>query len=254
MNNHSIAESVKYHRQNKGYSQEELSLRTNVTVRTIQRIEKAEVNPHLNTIKLLAAALEVEVNDLLPLDNPKEETIKKKWLLLLHATPLLGMFIPLCNVLLPLFIWIHKREDNPIYDTHGIKIINFQITALLLTALSFVSLLTIEKWGFIIFICTVPVCIGIIIFNIVYVLKSDKCYYPLSIPFLKFRAEGSVSKIILLAAILSLGSCVRLNAQKIERVDGSKISKDSLTQKIDQWAADAHVQGLALAIFSKREP
>ena len=53
MGSKSIAEMLKYHRQAKGFSQEELSSRTNVTVRTIQRIENAEVNPHLNTVVLL---------------------------------------------------------------------------------------------------------------------------------------------------------------------------------------------------------
>ena len=131
MTTQSIAKNLTYYRRSKGYSQEELSKRTNVTVRTIQRIENAEVNPHLNTIKLLAAALDIEVDELLPLKNPKQETIRKKWLLLLHATPLLGMFIPPCNVLIPLFLWIHKREDSPLYDQHGRKIINFHITFLL---------------------------------------------------------------------------------------------------------------------------
>ncbi|MGJ8667203.1 MAG: serine hydrolase [Patiriisocius sp.] len=254
MNNQSIADRLKYLRKSKGFSQEELSLRTNVTIRTIQRIEKAEVNPHLNTIKLLAAALEVEVNELIPLENPKEETIKKKWLLLLHATPLLGIFIPLCNVLLPLFIWIHKREDNPIYDKHGIKIINFQITALLLAALSFVSLLTIEKWGFIFFIATVPVCIGVVIFNIIYVLKKEKCYYPLSIPFLKFKQSGVLSSIIFLVGIFVLGSCTVNKNENVERLDGSTISKDSLTHRIQQLATNSDVQGLGVVIFNNKQP
>lgn len=150
MNNSSIGERLKYQRKIKGYSQEELAHRTNVTVRTIQRIEKEEVSPHLNTIKLLAVALDIEVDELVPLENPKEETIKKKWLLLMHATPLAGLFLPLLNVLIPVFLWIHKREDNPMYNEHGIKVINFQITVLILAVLSFVGLLTIEKWGFII--------------------------------------------------------------------------------------------------------
>ena len=162
MNNPSLAERLVYHRKNKGYSQEELSNQTNVTIRTIQRIENAQVNPHLNTIKLLAVALDVEVSELLPLSNPKEETTKKKWLLLLHATPLLGLFLPLFNVLIPLFLWIHKREDNPVYNKHGIRIINFQITALLLALAAFVCLLTIPKWGFFIFIATVPTCLSLI--------------------------------------------------------------------------------------------
>ena len=164
MSNTSIGERLQYHRQIKRYSQEDLAHRTHGTVRTIQRIEKEEVSPHLNTIKLLAVALEIEVDELFPLDDPKEETVKKKWLLLMHATPLAGIFLPLLNVLIPLFLWIHKREDNPIYNEHGIKVINFQITVLILAVLSFVSLLTIEKWGFFIFISVVPICIGIIIF------------------------------------------------------------------------------------------
>ena len=60
MTTQSVAKNLSYYRKSRGYSQEELSKRTNVTVRTIQRIENAEVNPHLNTIKLLAAALDVD--------------------------------------------------------------------------------------------------------------------------------------------------------------------------------------------------
>ena len=46
---------------------------------------------------------------------------------------------------------------------------------------------------------------------------------------------------------------LRLN-QEIERIDGSLISKDSITRKIDQLAKDANVQGMAVAIFSNKQP
>src|SRR5690606_37616833 len=118
MENQSIGKNLVYQRKLKGYSQEELSDKTSVTIRTIQRIEKEEVSPHLQTVKLLATALEIEVKDLLILEDPKEETIQKKWLLLMHGTPFLGFVLPLFNILLPLFLWIHKREDNRIYDLH----------------------------------------------------------------------------------------------------------------------------------------
>ncbi|MEB8346808.1 serine hydrolase [Flavobacteriaceae bacterium KMM 6898] len=249
MNNQSLAERLKYYRKSQGFSQEELSNKTNVTVRTIQRIEKAEVNPHLNTIKLLAVALNILVSELLPLQNPKEETIKKKWLLLLHATPLLGIFIPLSNVLLPLFIWIHKREDNTIYNKHGVKVINFQITVLLLAILAFTCLLTIEKWGFIIFITTLPICIAVVIFNIIYVLQKEKCYYPLSIPFLKFKQVGS----ILLLTMLAFSSCTTNDKQDIKRINGSTISKDSITQRINQLISDADVTGLSVSVFNNNK-
>tara|TARA_R110002051_G_scaffold325872_1_gene432762 strand:- start:13041 stop:13343 length:303 start_codon:yes stop_codon:yes gene_type:complete len=38
------------------------------------------------------------------------------------------------------------------------------------------------------------------------------------------------------------------------RIDGSKVTKDSITQKIDQLATNAHVQGLAVAIFNNNQP
>jgi len=246
-----VAKNLSYYRKSRGFSQEELSRRTNVTVRTIQRIENAEVNPHLNTIKLLAAALDIEVEELLPLKNPKEETIRKKWLLLLHATPLLGMFIPPCNVLIPLFLWIHKREDNPIYDEHGRKIVNFQISAVLLVALSFVSLVTIEKWGFFLFISTIPLCIGIVIFNIIYALQKEKCFYPLAIPFLR---GGTIRTVALLFLLAVYGNCSPQAQTKIERLDGSKVHKDSISAKIEQLMKGGNVQGMAVAVFDGKEP
>ena len=98
METQSIAKNLVYQRKLKGYTQEELSEKTQVTIRTIQRIEKGDVNPHLQTVKLLATALSVEVDDLLILENPKEEIILTKWLILLHSTPFLGFIIPFANI------------------------------------------------------------------------------------------------------------------------------------------------------------
>ncbi|MEM1258092.1 MAG: serine hydrolase [Bacteroidota bacterium] len=251
MTTQTIAKNLSYYRKRRGYSQEELSKRTNVTVRTIQRIENAKVNPHPNTIKLLAAAVDIEVEELLPLKNPKQETLRKKWLLLLHATPMLGIFIPPCNILIPLFLWIHKREDNPIYDRHGRKIINFQITALLLVVLSFVSLVTIQQWGFFIFIATIPLCLAIVIFNIIYALQKEKCFYPLSIPFLRSNAIKTVGLLTMLAIS---GSCVSQPQHMVERLDGSTVNKSAITAKINLLMNEANVQGMAVALFDKRQP
>ncbi|GMN06130.1 hypothetical protein MTsPCn5_15190 [Croceitalea sp. MTPC5] len=254
MENQSIGKNLIYQRKLKGYSQEDLSAKTEVTVRTIQRIEKGDVNPHLQTVKLLATALDINVDELLNLENPKEEAIQKKWLLLLHGTPLLGFVLPFCNVLFPLFLWIHKREDNTLYDRHGAKIVNFQITALLLYALSFVALLTVDKWGFIIFISVVPLCVLIVLANIVYAVKEYKCYYPLAIPFLKFKGSKTIKSVLLLFTLLAFANCVPQKTEGISRLDGTEISKDSLTKKINQLVTDAQVQGVAVAIFDNKQP
>ncbi len=47
----------------KGWSQEELAQMCNLSVRTIQRIERGQ-NPSLETLKALAAVFEIEVSDL----------------------------------------------------------------------------------------------------------------------------------------------------------------------------------------------
>ncbi len=255
METQSIAKNLLYQRKLKGYTQEELSEKTHVTVRTIQRIEKGDVDPHLQTVKLLANALNIKVEDLLILENPKEETILKKWLLLLHATPFLGFIIPLANILFPLFLWIHKREDNTIYNIHGVKIINFQITVSILYLLSFVALLTIEKWGFYLFISVIPFSVTVMIINIIKSINTHQCYYPLSIPFINNKESKLPSKMMLLVltGMLCLTSCITKNTHKIVRLDETEIAQDSLTTKINQLMKEASVHGMAVAVFNENK-
>lgn len=198
MNTSSLSKNLTYHRKLKGMSQEKLSEHSGVTVRTIQRIEGGEVNSHMHTLKLLAEALEIGVQELLPLENPKEEAIQKKWLLLLHSTPLLGAILPLANILVPVFIWIHKREDNLIYDQQGRAVINFQITITLLFVLSLLSLVLMpfirHGFGAGSLFSILVVYFGVLLLNIICivantftVLSSGKYYYPFSIPFFRKR-------------------------------------------------------------------
>ena len=185
MKTKSISENLIYQRKLKGLTQEDLSDKTTVGVRTIQRIEKGDVQPHLQTVKLLAVGLEVNVDDLLVLDNPNEEVIERKWMLLFHGTPFVGLIIPFANVLIPLFIWISKANDNKIYDAHGRAVINFHCT---INLLIIISLLLFFPFPGINFFGTGAVFLyGIIvsIMNISSALSSQTYNYPLSIPFLK---------------------------------------------------------------------
>ena len=195
MEKRTIGKNLAYQRKLKGYTQDILSEKANVTIRTIQRIEKDEVKPQIQTIKLLSNALEIEVEDLMILENPKEETLQSKWLLFLHGSPLLGFVFPF-SVLFPLFIWLHKREDNPIYNQHGIKVINFQLSVTILYVLAFISLITVEKWGFIFFIAVVPFNILVITYNVFRAITAQKCFYPLSLPFLKHSTNNNIKRIL----------------------------------------------------------
>jgi transcriptional regulator with XRE-family HTH domain len=59
MKQQTLKENLVYQRKLKGFTQDELSERTTIGVRTIQRIEKGEVQPHLQTVKLLAVGLDI---------------------------------------------------------------------------------------------------------------------------------------------------------------------------------------------------
>ena len=188
MKQQTLKENLLYQRKLKGFTQDELSERTTVGVRTIQRIEKGEVQPHLQTVKLLAVGLDIEVDDLLVLDNPNEEIIKRKWMLLLHGSPFFGLIIPFANVLIPLFLWISKAEDNKIYDEHGRAIINFHCTINLFLIISLLLFFPFPGHNF--FVTGVVFLFGVIfsIKNLMSALSSHTYYYPLSIPFLKPKA------------------------------------------------------------------
>lgn len=254
METQSIAKNLVYQRKLKGYTQEELSEKTQVTVRTIQRIEKGVVNPHLQTIKLLATALNVEIEDLLIIENPKEETLLKKWLILLHGTPFLGFIIPLANILIPLFIWIHKRDDNKIYYNHGVKIINFQITMSILYVFSFVALVTIEKWGFFLFISILPFSVVVMLFNIIISFNSQKCYYPLSIPFLNTKKRSPIIKsTTLVICLFLLSTSVYGQKTEVKKLDGSTITTNQIDRIITKLMDTANVQGLSLGILNNKK-
>lgn len=187
MKSQSINETLLFQRKLKGLTQSELSDQSGIAIRTIQRIEKGEAQPHMQTIKLLAEALNVSIDELVVLENPKEESIKRKWMLLIHASPFSGFIIPLANVLFPLFTWMGKAEDNPIYDKHGREVVNFYSSLNLYLILSLLLFFIIPGYNY--FITAAIILFGIIvgIRNIFSSLSDGSCYYPISLPFMKTK-------------------------------------------------------------------
>lgn len=259
----SIASNLVYQRKLKGLTQKDLSDKTNVTVRTIQRIEKGETEPHLQTVKLLAAALEIEIDELIPLQDPKRENIQKKWLLMFHSTPFIGFVLPFFNVFIPLFLWIHKREDNEVYYDHGRKVINFQISLIIYILLIIIPPFIFGRifpfYGsgqlfFLLLIGAFLFAVIVMIFNIYSALKSNKCYYPLAIPFISKKKNGNSGTKTAALIIFFLFSCVgSVNSQNIERIDGSMISEDSLTSHIEYLMEEASIPGAGVSVFNDSE-
>lgn len=160
----------------KGITQEDLAEKTDISVRTIQRIESGEVDPRAYTLQAIATALEVDFEVLATSEAEAQETLHKKssrWLPLLHLSGLLLLIVP------PIILWIVKRDEVPNIRKHAIDVINFQLSMTLY--LLPCALLSIYP---------VLIALGvysqvIIVVNTVKVTNQQLYKYPLSIRFLK---------------------------------------------------------------------
>jgi len=106
-------------RQQKGWTQEQLAEKCEVSPRTIQRIESGEVDPRAYTLQCLSEALEF--------DFMEEATSNENlWLAVLH----LSSAVPL--LVIPLLVWSWKKTQSYKIDKQGRDVLNFQITMMLL--------------------------------------------------------------------------------------------------------------------------
>ena len=173
-------ELIKQLRQKKGITQEELAAKTDISVRTIQRIESGEVDPRAFTLQSIASALEVDFE---VLASTESEVIEKaivqennKWLPVLHLSGLLLMIIP------PIILWIWKRDKVENIEKHAFDVINFQLS---------MSLYLLPCLLFSIYPIAVLLALYsqiMIIVNTMKVTNHQPYNYPLTIRFMKQRA------------------------------------------------------------------
>ena len=125
MDKTAIAKKIIHYRKLKGITQEALSELTGLNVRTIQRIESGEVDPRLYTLKSIADALSVSLEELLP--EPTQHELNQ--IAVLHITPAGFFLFPVVgNLLLPFIFWMLKREEINGINRHGKDILNSQLT------------------------------------------------------------------------------------------------------------------------------
>ncbi|WP_439130720.1 helix-turn-helix domain-containing protein [Polaribacter sp.] len=118
------SEKIKEFRLKRGFSQEQLAEISNISIRTIQRMEKGETRPKGDSLKKIAMALETTTENLL-------ETDKKEDLGLLSLIVISGisyLIHPFLGILLPVLLWFFKKNKIINADLTGKRVINFQIT------------------------------------------------------------------------------------------------------------------------------
>ena len=112
-----------------------------------------------------------------------QTTEEKQTGMFLHLSQLLNFLIPFGGVIAPIVIWQMKKDEVPALDAHGKMIVNWMISGLIYSVVSFV--LAFVLIGFLGFIA---LAIMGVVFPIVGAIKANNgelWEYPLTIKFLK---------------------------------------------------------------------
>lgn len=118
---------IKELRIKKGFTQEDLAEKTEVSVRTIQRIENGEVDPRAYTLQMIAKALDVDYS--LFVDEEKDnkelqDVNNNNWLGVLHLSGLLPLFFP------TMILWNKKKHKTKDMTNHFRAALSMQLCIL----------------------------------------------------------------------------------------------------------------------------
>ncbi|WP_289055064.1 helix-turn-helix domain-containing protein [Carboxylicivirga marina] len=127
MENKNLANKVKELRELIGYTQEQLSEESKLSLRTIQRIESGQSIPKGDTLMRLTKSLGVTTEYFL-IEKKNEN---KGYLMLINLSALFFIVHPILGLIIPLIMWIFGREKIACVEKTGKQIVNFQLTWIL---------------------------------------------------------------------------------------------------------------------------
>jgi transcriptional regulator with XRE-family HTH domain len=132
-------------RNRKGLTQEKLSDLSKINLRTLQRIEKGTTQPRNDTLNNICQVLDVNIEDILDY-NRKDDL---KFIKYFHLSVLACLFFPLGSVILPLVLWLTKRDKIVGLNEQGINVLNFQILWSIFFYFSFIlwGILSLSHWS-----------------------------------------------------------------------------------------------------------
>ena len=137
MKNKNFANRIKELRVRKGLSQEELSEKTGLSLRTIQRIENGETEPRGDSLKRLTASLGVSPDEIIDWHLVEDNNV----LCILNLSQIGFIIFPFLGIVIPMAIWILKKDKIIDVDKTGKSILNFQITWTVILFLTFLFFL-----------------------------------------------------------------------------------------------------------------
>lgn len=184
-------------RKAKGLSQEKLSDEAKINLRTLQRIEKGETNPHGDTILRISKALNIPIEELMNYGAVENTAYIKS----MHFSALIFLFFPTGNILLPLILWLTRKNEIQNLSFFAKNLMNFQITWTIMVGLPFIWIFVCRLFNLNFsspstlispFFFIVVYLLFFYIFNILYLVivgnlltKKKKNYFPIAIRFIR---------------------------------------------------------------------
>lgn len=164
----------------KGFTQDQLANNSNISIRTIQRIEKGLSKGSTYTLKELAKTLEISNWKLLleesnSLNVPKiNKTIRKFDVRLMNLSSLAIVVIPLSNFILPLILYTKAKREA---DENTKKILSFQLlwtffTILLMLLMPFLLIIAFDLAKPEIIFILVSIYFLLVAINVFFVLNT----------------------------------------------------------------------------------
>lgn len=166
-------------------TQEELSDKSGISVRTIQRIESGN-EPKGQTLKILAKTLAIKESELLEKEATHIE-LNSTLLKIINLSSLPFTVIPPANIVVPLVIMLAKKQFSPLAK----QIVSIQILWLIIAGIIFLLCSFMKNWfslgsNFILVVMTLLVFSNmfIILKNTAEIDKKGKLFFRLNFSFI----------------------------------------------------------------------
>lgn len=117
-----VGDKIAEIRKRKGMTQDEVAVLANINLRTVQRIENGETEPRGYTLSSICKVLDINIEDIL--DYGKTED--KSFFIYLHLSVIAGCVIPFGDIIVPLILWLNKRDKIVGLNVHGKNLLIFR--------------------------------------------------------------------------------------------------------------------------------
>ena len=175
--------NVKFLREQKHLTQEELAEDSGISIRTIQRIEAGQ-EPKGHTAKALAKALNLDLNALSK--KPSEER-NYSLIKIINLSSAFVCFIPLLNIIVPLAIMYFRKQFNSITK----QIVSLQILWTIVFSLIFVVAASLKnalsldhRFPLWVIIAMIIINVALILTNTASIDRNQKLFFKLKFSFI----------------------------------------------------------------------